>query len=74
MSYKTHTAHPLPDVVDAPGEREARPFELVQEPPKHVAVPDLLDEHQQPVDGPEDGAVATHVSEACEAVLGALAA
>ena len=50
---KTHTTHPLPDVVDAPGEREAFPFELVEEPPKHVAVPDLLDEHHIGAQGGE---------------------
>ena len=49
-------------------------YDLPGRLPLRRLVQDLLDEHQQPADAPEDGAVATGVPEACEAVLGALAA
>ena len=49
-------------------------YDLPGRLPLRRLVQDLLDEHQQPADAAEDGAVATGVPEACEAVLGALAA
>ena len=46
------TTH-LSPAPSSPGEREARPFELVEEPRKNVAVPDLLDEHHLGAQGGE---------------------